>query len=138
MVEKSVKLITPCAGCDEWSLGYEVHATESFSSATDFDQVVRRCIDEQMGRITTVDTIRIRHGVTVAASAEGFVLTGPAGSLHVQCGDVMMEIAARLEHGDVEVAQLIADVDGTFGIGVDVVADCIDDLGQLGFLERAP
>jgi len=90
-----------------------------------------------MGRVTTDGTIRIVRGMTVAASAEGFVLKGPAGSLQVQCGDVMTEIVKRLDQGDVEVAQLIADVDDVFGIGVDVIADVMDDLGELGFLERA-
>ena len=75
--------------------------------------------------------------MTVAASGEGFVLNSPAGTVQVQCGDVMMEIVKRLETGDLEVAQLVADIDGIFGIGVDVIADVIDDLEELGFLERA-
>jgi len=137
MVEKSVKLITPCAGSDEWSLGYKVHAIESFSSAADFDQAVRRCIDEQMGRATTAGRIRTLRGITVETSAERFVLRSPAGTVQVQCGDVMMEIVQRLEAGDLDVAELVADVDATFGIGVDVIADCIDDLEELGFLETA-
>ena len=137
MVEKSVKLITPCAGSDDWSLGYKVHAIESFSSPIDFDQAVRRCIDEQMGRATTAGRVRTLRGMTAAASGEGFVLNSPAGTVQVQCGDVMMEIVKRLETGDVEVAQLVADIDGIFGIGVDVVADVVDNLEELGFLERA-
>ena len=137
MVEKSVKLITPCAGSDEWSLGYKVLAIESFSSAGDFDQSVRRCIDEQMGRATTAARIRTLRGITVATSQEGFVLNSPSGKVQVRCSDVMMEIVKRLETGDLEVAQLVAGIDDIFGIGVDVIADVIDDLEDLGFLERA-
>jgi len=48
MVNRSVRLITPCGASDRWPDGYQVHAEGRFEDAAGLEVLLGRMIDEQM------------------------------------------------------------------------------------------
>ena len=48
MLDRTVKLVSPCFASERWPLGYIVHAEGTFSDASEFRDVLLRCVDEAM------------------------------------------------------------------------------------------
>jgi radical SAM family RiPP maturation amino acid epimerase len=61
MVDKSVKLITPCDASDRWPLGYWVLAEGTFGSADELRDLLTSMIDETIKEsLSVLDTVRIK------------------------------------------------------------------------------
>jgi radical SAM family RiPP maturation amino acid epimerase len=69
LVQRSVKLISPCPASDEWPDGYRIYAHERFADVADLDQICRRMIDAHMRNIVRhFDWVRLRPDVVVSSS----------------------------------------------------------------------
>ncbi|PKM76287.1 MAG: radical SAM family RiPP maturation amino acid epimerase [Firmicutes bacterium HGW-Firmicutes-15] len=75
MVERSVRLISPCPPSDRWPLGYRVHAEGSFSSAAELDDFIGKTIEECMPeQVATDDILAFRKDLEFSPMLEGFQL----------------------------------------------------------------
>lgn len=114
MVERSVRLISPCPPSERWPLGYRIHAEGGFADAAELDDFIVKtmaaCMPEHLA---SEDRLAFRQDLTFAALPEGFQLrstyrlhklTGaphlvPLGRLIAQgnltLGRVLEETAAR-------------------------------------------
>jgi radical SAM family RiPP maturation amino acid epimerase len=77
LVQKTVKLISPCYASERWPLGYAVFGEGTFADAEGFAALVRRLIDEGMEVDLPEDReLKFASSLRVDDIEEGFSLTG--------------------------------------------------------------
>ena len=80
LVERSVKLITPCKASDRWPLGYVVFEEGRFETAQDLKDLIQGWIDKGMKtRLPLSEVVRFRSDLTVKVTDEGFSVFTPFG-----------------------------------------------------------
>jgi radical SAM family RiPP maturation amino acid epimerase len=76
MLDRSVRLISPCYASDRWPLGYTVHAEGTFRDSVEFRDVILRSVERSMTEHKEAgDRIAFREDLTYVERADGFVLT---------------------------------------------------------------
>lgn len=86
MVERSVRLISPCPPSDRWPLGYRVHAEGSFSCPAELGHFIDKTIDKCMPEhIASEDILAFRQDLEFTPLPEGFQLRS-AYQLHRMVG----------------------------------------------------
>lgn len=72
MLDRSVKLITPCNASDRWPLGYWVLAEGTFSSAEELRDLLTSMIDEKIrDSLSVLDTVRIKPDARIVVGEDG-------------------------------------------------------------------
>jgi radical SAM family RiPP maturation amino acid epimerase len=97
MLDRTVRLVSPCFASERWPLGYTVHAERSFNDAAEFGDVLRRTVDESMPEHKEAeDRIAFREDLTYLPHADGFVLNSryrqhgaTGGALVAQLGELI-------------------------------------------------
>jgi len=78
LVDRTVKLITPCKANDRWPLGYIVFGEGKFQTPAELRSVVESMIESCMAtQITVSETIRFRPDLTMEMSGDGFSVFTP-------------------------------------------------------------
>jgi radical SAM family RiPP maturation amino acid epimerase len=75
MVDRTVKLVSPCAATDRWPLGYMIFDERTFTTAADFRHVVEEMIEARMPE--SVDdhlVVRFRPDLRYEPTDDGFDL----------------------------------------------------------------
>ena len=76
MVDRSIKLVSPCNASKRWPLGYVIHAEGSFADAVEFrdfiDQSIAHCMQEHLGKD---DRIAYPDSLQFDKLEDGFTLT---------------------------------------------------------------
>jgi radical SAM family RiPP maturation amino acid epimerase len=76
MVERSIKLITPCRATDSWPLGYVIVDEARFGSAPDLQREIRRMIEEDMPeRVEELPRLAFADQLVYKATTDGFELS---------------------------------------------------------------
>jgi len=76
MLDRTVKLVSPCFASERWPLGYTVHAEGTFSDAAEFRDVLLRTVDEAMAEHKEAgERIAFREDLAYLPQSDGFVLT---------------------------------------------------------------
>ncbi len=76
MLDRTIKLVSPCFASERWPLGYIVHAEGTFSDAAEFRDVLHRCVEAAMPEHKeAADRIAFREDLTYLPREDGFVLT---------------------------------------------------------------
>ena len=84
LVERSVKLISPCSASARWPLGYIVHAEGSFRTLRDLRSLLAGMIDDHMPvDVVGASTLRFHPGVNYRRGQDGFRLWSSAGGLRL-------------------------------------------------------
>ncbi|MFY9823501.1 MAG: radical SAM family RiPP maturation amino acid epimerase [Thermoanaerobaculia bacterium] len=78
LVERTVKLITPCKANDRWPLGYIVFGEGKFETPSELRSVVESIIGTCMtAQVPVAETIRFRQDLSLELSDEGFAVFTP-------------------------------------------------------------
>jgi radical SAM family RiPP maturation amino acid epimerase len=78
MVEKSVKLITPCIPDEKWPLGYRTYGVTAFSAARDLKSIILDMMETYMPvRLRETDTVKFRSDLTYRETEDGFEVSTP-------------------------------------------------------------
>jgi radical SAM family RiPP maturation amino acid epimerase len=100
MVERTVKLISPCEADDRWPLGYIVYAERHFADAADYRRIVQALADEQMkASLRARDPIAFFDYFRYEANDDGFVLTNQHHELSFDSHPVFAPLGERLAEG---------------------------------------
>jgi radical SAM family RiPP maturation amino acid epimerase len=112
MVERSVKLISPCNASERWPLGYIVFDEGTFSDGQDLKVLLERMIDDNMPtEVRPQDLVNFRPDLKYESLADGFKLSNriktfkfrqesslrELGEIIHQGGKTAEEIASMLE-----------------------------------------
>ena len=93
MLDRTVKLVSPCFASERWPLGYIVHAEGTFNDAAEFRDVLVRIVEQAMPEHKEAgDRIAFREDLTYLPREDGFVLT----SRYRQHGAKEGRLVARL------------------------------------------
>ena len=138
MVDRSIKLVSPCLADEEWPLGYRVHGSGTFDTAQDFGDFIETSMTEYMPMDLPADRpVSFREPLHYETREDGFDLLSASsshsftGSGHVRSlGDMIAEGRHRPEAILGSLVEAGADVFGILGT--------LRDLYSSGFLEDMP
>ena len=74
MVERSIKLISPCKATDKWPLGHRIFWEGAFSTAGDFRACIRQAIEAMPTGLKGDDMVCFRNDLTYERLDDGFTL----------------------------------------------------------------
>lgn len=75
MVDRSIRLISPCNSSPRWPLGYEVHAEGSFRDASEFKSFILQSMEQCMpAHLGPNDRLAFRPGLQYERHDDGFSL----------------------------------------------------------------
>lgn len=74
MVEKRVRLISPCDACERWPLGYMVFAEDFFTDAASFQTVIDRIMENMVIELPNDRPLKFPPWLTYTEIEEGFAL----------------------------------------------------------------
>jgi hypothetical protein len=133
MLDRTVRLISPCYASKRWPLGYIVHAEGAFTDAAGFRDVLRRSIDLSASEHKAAgDRIAFREDLTYRRQADGFVLESRYRQ-HAAKGMVLARLGDLIRCGTFTTAQ-ITDRLILEGMSVLEVATWLDRLHHEGLL----
>ena len=109
MVERTVKLVSPCQASQKWPLGYRVHARGIFEDAAGYRRFLEQCVEEHMpGKIPGNEPLGFSDGVDYQADDAGFCLRSPAKVMRVNTDDhIYTKVARLLAAGNLDSARIM-------------------------------
>jgi radical SAM family RiPP maturation amino acid epimerase len=139
MVERSVKLITPCNASERWPLGYWVIAQGTFDTADELRTLMRSMIDESVrDSLGVLDTVRLRRDVKVVASPERLRVVSMGLGLAFDDQPRAPELAELLAAGTYTVEQVALRRRESAGVPPAQTLAVLDRLFLGGFFDEEP
>lgn len=142
MVERSVKIISPCPASDRWPLGYMVFGEGRFDTASDVEPLLQRLIAEHMRTsVTPESTPRLHAGLTYHELDEGFMVSSPCRDVDYRSPDqaaFLRDLGRCLERGDVTVSELTLRGLYHHGVPEATTRKILNAILAMGVLEEQP
>jgi radical SAM family RiPP maturation amino acid epimerase len=139
MVDKSVKLISPCNASERWPLGYWVIASGTFGSAAELSDLLRSMIDEHIrDGLSVLDRVRLRRDVTMVVEPDKLQVISPGLGLAFDGQPMAGELAALLAAGPNTVEQIALRRRSTAEVAPVETLALLDQLFANGFLDEEP
>ena len=138
LVERSVKLISPCMAIDQWPNGYRIHAEDTFRDAAQYRAFLERTVEEFMpAKLEWKVNVSFRHDLQYERTSDGFTLTSrfyrhsmKGKSWHGVLGDLI----ARGETSAGEIITMLA----SDGAPLLEVTSAMQKIFEKGLLEDDP
>ncbi|ADK85851.1 conserved hypothetical 59.0 kDa protein [Desulfarculus baarsii DSM 2075] len=136
MVERSVRLISPCEASAQWPLGYKVHATGSFASAAGYRDFIRRTIDEHMPESLPTDApVGLARGLKISEDEDSLAIASRAKVLRVRPRQhIYAQVARLLQDGQQRPEAIMAELMDQGQSPFDVTG-ALDYFFKMGLLE---
>lgn len=100
MVERSVKLISPCNANERWPLGYIVFDEGTFSDGQDLKILLERMIDDNMPtQVRPKDLINFRPDLKYESLADGFKLSNRIKTFKFRQESYLRELGEVIDQG---------------------------------------
>lgn len=139
MVERSVKLITPCNASERWPLGYWVIAQGTFDTADELRTLMRSMIDESVrDSLGVLDTVRLRRDVKIVAAPERLRVVSMGLGLAFDDQPQAAGLAELLAAGTYTVEQVALRRRETAGVPPAQTLAVLDRLFLGGFFDEEP
>jgi radical SAM family RiPP maturation amino acid epimerase len=101
LVDRSIKLISPCNASQRWPLGYQVHAEGTFRNAAEFKGFILNSIDECMpAHLGPHDRVALRPGLQYERHEDGFSLVGRYRRHQLRGDPQLVALGDLLRQGD--------------------------------------
>jgi radical SAM family RiPP maturation amino acid epimerase len=108
MVDKTLKLVSPCSPSDHWPLGYRLHFEASFSTVKEFGAAIMRAIEECMPNGLRLNQIvSFRRDLAYERFSNGFRLTSPAISHTFEGGALFGPMGDTINEGNCTSARIL-------------------------------
>lgn len=134
MLDRTIRLISPCYASQPWPLGYRVHAEGTFRDAAEFRDVLCRSVEESTsGYKAADDRIAFREDLTYRPQEDGFVLTSRYKEHAARGSRLIARLGELIRCGSFTTAE-ITDRLILEGMSVIDVATWLDRLYQGGLL----
>ena len=136
MVERTVKLISPCYTTMEHRYGYRVFDTTTFDeSPQGFEVALKRIIGRSMvTRIYPEMPMRWRDDLKAVRQPDGFTLLSPTTRRDFRRGEIHLQAAELIGRGDLTYEQVFDALSGSPGIGPFTAMSLLDSLFKKGYL----
>ncbi len=135
MVERTIKLISPCYTTMEYRYGYRVFDETTFERDGDFEAALRRILGRSMvTRSYPEMPVRWRDDLKLVPHPEGFTLLSPTVRRDFRSGEIHRRTAELVSRGDLTYGQVIQALSDNEEIGPMSALAMIDSLFKKGFL----
>lgn len=138
MVDRSVKLISPCNANERWPLGYIVFDEGTFSDANDLKILLERIIVDNMP--TTVraeDAIAFRRDLKYESLSDGFQLSNRIKTFKFRHESFLRELGEAIHKGG-KTAEEIASMFAASGVLPDYTFYYLNLMFERGVLDDEP
>jgi radical SAM family RiPP maturation amino acid epimerase len=136
MVERSVKLISPCNADERWPLGYMVYDQGTFVDADDLKMLIERMIRDNMPRmLRPSDLICFRRDLNYQTLVDGFQLSTRIKTFKFHHDSLWKELGALIHQGQyttAEITQLLA-LKGVTSANISFYLNVLFERGVLDF-----
>lgn len=139
MVEKTLKLISPCRSSDRWPMGYRIHYQGTFGNAQEFRSLIDDAVESCMpARVNGTEVISFRPGLDYQRESNGcFTLTSYGYAHKVTGASFVGLIGDTIATGE-KTAGEVLEAAVKNGGDVFAVGATINDLFKKGFLDDDP
>ena len=139
MVDRSVRLITPCHATERWQLGYWTVAQGTFTDAASLRALIDQIIEDHMPTEVAPDQIvAFRDDLTHAPVANGFNVTNRFRKHEVQSGPATRMIGAMIAQGTYTADQIAGQVSSFLSIPAAHSFEVMNQLFTAGLLDEEP
>lgn len=138
MVDRTVKLISPCRANDRWPLGYIIFDEGSFSNIDDLRAILQRMIDEHMSpTVRANDLICFRDDLKYEKLPDGFQISTKIMTRKFRHQNYLRELGEVIRKGDKTAAE-IAGLFNLLGVPSDKTFQALNLLLASGCLNEEP
>jgi radical SAM family RiPP maturation amino acid epimerase len=138
MVERSVRLISPCNTSERWPLGYRVYDEGSFCTGDELHEILVRWIHDHMPVAVQPDEIvRFRRDLRYEEIDEGFRLSTRYHARKYTSDPYVKHIGRLIQMGN-KTAEVIASSCLWFGVTRSEVFDFLNMMFRNGVLDEEP
>lgn len=138
MVERRVKLISPCRANDRWPLGYRIYDEGTFADGKELRALIEAMIATHMPEsLRGGDRVRFRGDLRYEPTADGFVLATQYEKHAIRDPKFGAMIAALISRGTYTLDELRAEC-GRAGMPEGFLNACVQALFDAGMLDDEP
>jgi radical SAM family RiPP maturation amino acid epimerase len=135
MVDRSVKLISPCNADEYWPLGYIVYDEGTFYNASDLKSLLERMIKDHMNlKLRPNDCIRFSRDLKYESLPDGFQLSTKFKTFRFRSEAFLKELGDIIQKGD-KTAQEISFLFDMRGIAPAHTLDTLNKIFENGLLD---
>jgi radical SAM family RiPP maturation amino acid epimerase len=139
LIDRTIRLISPCNSCDEWPLGYRIYDEQQFDTAADVEAILRRMIRDQMPARLTIDReIGIRRGLELDFIEQGFILKAPTMKYSFHGQLPWVPLGQLLSHGRHRVREIILTLERDASVPAEFTLLMLNQLFEFGCFEKDP
>ena len=139
MVDRTVRLITPCHACDRWPLGYWVVDHGTFSDGATLARLLDRMVEDNMPLTVPRDKpMRLRRDLKFTACDDGFEVATRYWSQAVRRNTTTRELGLRLQAGQHSAAKLALELMDCYGVPLEETFMILNDLLERGIVDEEP
>ncbi|MFK7786406.1 MAG: radical SAM family RiPP maturation amino acid epimerase [Crocinitomicaceae bacterium] len=108
MVDRSIKLISPCMPTEEWPLGYIVFDEGTFDSGEEFDALVTKMFDEQMKLNLPLNTeMNFLSSLNYHEYDDGFALSSMHLTKNFRSSQFFKDIGPLIHEGNLKAEDIM-------------------------------
>jgi radical SAM family RiPP maturation amino acid epimerase len=138
MVERSVRLITPCAASDRWPLGYWVVDHGTFDTPAELRNLLTGMISRLKVSLGVRDVVRLRPDVRVEVDQNTIRLCSRGSTLAIAGVPDIDDLAALLVDGSQTVEGIALRREKTASVPLEATFTVLDHVFSEGLLDEEP
>lgn len=139
MVERSVKLVSPCPASDRWPLGYIVYDSVIFSDGADFEHAIVGMMDRHMRpQIHSDWRLRFRSDLKYSPEPDGFRLFSANTTLSFRQNPLFEVLGELINEGNCSSKAINLLFKEEFDINFDISDMWVSFLFENGILDEEP
>jgi len=136
MLDRTIKLISPCYASDRWPFGYRIFAEETFDNAVDYRATLERIIENNMVESITPDMqLVFRDDLKCILTSNGFTLLSPNNKHHIKGKKYHNLLGELISQGD-KTYDNIFDILTTKGAPIFELIETLTKLFNKGLLDE--
>ena len=140
LVERTIKLASPCAPSERWPLGYRVYDQARFETSADVRRIVEDMIDRHMARTASeLPVLRFQSCLRFEPMNAGFALVGPYLRQRFEAAPerpFMARLGELIQSGQYSAERAIARLREEYGTTRAAMEAALDELFRLGVLDE--
>lgn len=140
MVERSVKLITPCRSSERWPLGYYVYDSATFADAANLQGIVESMIARHM-TLEPPDDLPLRFRPDLRyerLDGDGFCVRSPHSEERFERNNFLSETAELINAGSHTRREILSHFNEKYGIDPSLATGVVDLLFHNGLTDEEP
>jgi len=139
MVDRRVRLITPCPASDRWPDGYWVLEDARFADADDLARRIEGMMDRHMPvSVRPSDPARFRSDLRFRPVEAGFEVAGFGAGSRIAGPPKIRELGAAIAAGDRTVGEIVAEFQERHGRTPESTHRLLNQIFEGGFLDEEP